>query len=440
MPLPEKIFNFLAFSAAVLAVCVVAWRGQAFGFFSYDDTYIGLRYVANFLDTGHFEWNIGEAVEGYTDPLRLLMIAALGALGMDMLEAARWINAVALGGFALLLFWIMLKRLGFFVALFPASLAAANTALIAWVWGGLDPPLTVFMIACAQAAMLEIFTNPERRNARWALISAACFAGALLVRLDSALYAVPAALAWLALDGKGKKNFLIFCGVIGGVVAAQMALRLAMYGELLPNTFYNKVMGTPAATFMAGLTYIYNGLKEYPFYYAGGIGALLLLAVFRKAYRGFALYAFAGMLLSAVYIAAVGGDFMPAFRFLMPWLPVCMIALALLMEIPPQPGKGAEVLSYAGFVIGALLLKACFTLPPDLKAIDGTAVAGGHHSLHQSRQNVYRHAGSERQAHRPARGARLRLALAEEARPRQGRRRLCSEPQARLHYFKQRCR
>jgi arabinofuranosyltransferase len=373
---PEKFLNLLALLGAGMALWVACWYGQAFHFFSYDDTFIGLRYVANFLNTGHFEWNVGEVVEGYTDPLRLWMIAGLGALGMDLLAAARGINAVAHMAFALLLFQMMRGRLGPAVALLPAGLALSFTPLIVWVWGGLDPPLTVFLIGCAQAVMFLAFGHPEQRTPRLAALSAALFALAFLVRMDSALYAVPAAAAWWFFGGQGKRNFLLFCGILGGVVVVQVLARYGVYGELLPNTFYNKVMGTPAATFATGFKYVFDGLKEYPFYYAAGIFALGLMAAFRPVYRGFALYALAGILLTSVYIASVGGDFMPGFRFMMPWLPVCMIGIALMMERPVQPVKGAQVMRYAGLVLCLLLMKANFVLPPELKALDGTVVLG----------------------------------------------------------------
>jgi arabinofuranosyltransferase len=375
-PSANRFFNLLALLGMALALWAAFWRGTAFHFFSYDDTFIGLRYVANFLTTGHFEWNVGEAVEGYTDPLRLWMIAGLGALGMNLLDAARSINAVAHIAFALMLFQLMRKRLGWVVALLPAGLALSYTPLIAWIWGGLDPPLTVLLIGCAQAVMFAAFTDPERRNPRMAALSAVIFALAFLVRMDSALYAVPAGLAWWFLDGKGKRNFLLFCAIFGGVAALQVLARYGVYGELLPNTFYNKVMGTPAVTFAAGFKYIFDGLKEYPFYYVAGIFALVALAIFRPAYRGFMVYALAGLLLTSVYIASVGGDFMPGFRFMMPWVPACLMGIALMMEVPLKPVKGAEVMRYAGLVICLLLLKANFVLPPDMKAIDGTVLAG----------------------------------------------------------------
>jgi hypothetical protein len=370
------MFKILAGLGAALGVWAAMWRLGAFSFFTYDDAYIGLRYVANFLQHGKFEWNLGEPVEGYTDPLRLFLIAIPGAFGADLLESAQLLNMLCYFAFLVLLFFVFYKRLGIIVTLLLVSLAAACSPLIAWVWGALDPPVTVLFLASAQVVMLAAFENPAKRTTHMAALSAVFFSLALLTRLDSALYAVPAAAAWLLFDKTNRKNVFVFCAVIGGVVLAQLALRFYFYGDLLPNTFYNKVMGTPAATFESGINYVMRGYTENPYYYAAGLISLAALYFMRAPLRGFVMYAAASIVLSAVYVASVGGDFMPGFRFLLPWLPLCMLAIGLLFTPGADTARKEQVLRYGGLVIALLLLKALFALPSDLKSIDGTSIAG----------------------------------------------------------------
>src|SRR5262249_13345139 len=148
-----------------------------------------------------------------------------------------------------------------------------------------------------------------------ALLSAVFFSLTLLVRLDSALFVVPAAAAWLFFcRGKSWKPLLMFCGVIGAVVIAQELLRLWFYHDLLPNTFYDKAVGSPGTDVLRGLDYVFGGMGEPPYFYAGGIFALVQLCILRPARRGFALYALAGIVLDGLYVASVGGDFMPGRR------------------------------------------------------------------------------------------------------------------------------
>jgi hypothetical protein len=57
--------------------------------FYHDDAYITLRYASRLLAGEGLNWNPGERVEGFTDPLWLGQIAALGAAGIDLATASR---------------------------------------------------------------------------------------------------------------------------------------------------------------------------------------------------------------------------------------------------------------------------------------------------------------------------------------------------------------
>ncbi|MBI3420382.1 MAG: hypothetical protein HY053_09640 [Proteobacteria bacterium] len=375
-PFSGKFFTGLALLGTVLAVWAAVWRIEGLSFFVYDDTYIFLRYAANFLHTGLLHWNLGDAVEGYTNPLHLLLITILGACDVDLLNAAHLVNGAAYAGCVAVLYWALLPRLGWKVALLPAGLMAAYPALIAWVWGGMEVPLTVFLLLCGHVTVLRAFLDPAARDMRQVAISAVFFSLAMLNRLDNALFAAPAALAWLYLCRLDRKKFLLFCGILTGVLAAHTLQRFLMYGDVLPNTFYAKVVGTPAVTLENGWRYVYRGLSEFPFFYTGGLGALLALALFRPALRAFVIYAFGGIVLSTLYLVAIGGDFMPGHRFMMPWLPACMLALGLLLEKPQEDKHKQQALRYAGLVLCLVLLKATFILPEGLRSIDGTALGG----------------------------------------------------------------
>ncbi|MGB3965886.1 MAG: hypothetical protein WBO45_04080, partial [Planctomycetota bacterium] len=57
-------------------------------FFS-DDAFISLRYAQRLLAGDGLTWTDGEAVEGYSNLLWVLATAGLGALGVDLVTAAR---------------------------------------------------------------------------------------------------------------------------------------------------------------------------------------------------------------------------------------------------------------------------------------------------------------------------------------------------------------
>jgi hypothetical protein len=62
--------------AQTLAIAVVTWY-YAWRFYN-DDAYISLHYVQNLLAGNGLTWNPGERVEGYSNFLFIIIVAALG--------------------------------------------------------------------------------------------------------------------------------------------------------------------------------------------------------------------------------------------------------------------------------------------------------------------------------------------------------------------------
>ncbi len=368
----EKTMRILAVLALFLAASLATTRIDAFSFFVYDDTFIFLRYVANFLNHGEIAWNIGDAVEGYSSPLQMLLTIILGSMGMDLLAAARLLNFIAYGGFCLLLFYTLRPRVGAALAVFPAALAFASPTLIAWAWGGMEMLLSVFIIMVGHALMLKAMDDGKARDLRMAAITGLVFALAAFNRLDNLIFGFAAGIVWLSFPGKWDerlKRGLAFGGVIFLLLGVHEIWRYATYGDLLPNTFYAKVPGSPGATFDNGLRYLWAGIKAPALIYPSGILALISLLFYPRT-RIFALYALGGMALSAIYILRIGGDYMPGFRFMMPWLPACMLALGLLV------GQLEKLWYYAGVLSLLAILHAQFILPLGLRSLDSTALAG----------------------------------------------------------------
>ncbi len=77
---------WLALAVGIGALCWNAWL--AMPFFA-DDAFISLRYAQRLLAGSGLTWTDGEAVEGYSNLLWVLACAGLGALGFDLVFAAR---------------------------------------------------------------------------------------------------------------------------------------------------------------------------------------------------------------------------------------------------------------------------------------------------------------------------------------------------------------
>jgi len=99
---------------AIAGIAVLAWfaRNVAHWRFLGDDAFISFRYARNLAEGHGLVWNVGEAVEGYTNFLWVLLMAAgmragiepemlsvaLGvASGVAVLALVLWRNAKTLG-------------------------------------------------------------------------------------------------------------------------------------------------------------------------------------------------------------------------------------------------------------------------------------------------------------------------------------------------------
>ena len=61
-----------------------------------DDTLISLRYAERFLAGDGLSWNDGHPVEGYSNLAWVLMVAALGYVGVDLIDAVRLLGILCM--------------------------------------------------------------------------------------------------------------------------------------------------------------------------------------------------------------------------------------------------------------------------------------------------------------------------------------------------------
>ena len=79
-----------ALPALILAAFQAAWPWP---FFS-DDSFISLRFVERLLHGDGLTWTDGERVEGYSNLLWVLLTASLGAVGVELVTAARLLGVI----------------------------------------------------------------------------------------------------------------------------------------------------------------------------------------------------------------------------------------------------------------------------------------------------------------------------------------------------------
>ena len=301
------------------------------GWFTIDDAYISFRYVRNLLEGHGLVFNPGEYVEGYSNFLWVLELAALWRLtGVPPDVYAPWLSVLCTAAtIATVLWWtfrlpgLKARRLTAWMAL---GFLCTSAAFGVWTSaGGLETrQFTLFVV-------LAVALTSSRPHSRGALLLASASLGlAALTRPEGPLFAL-CCFAWFGaqhlvaddrrLDWRGAACLIAPCLLI---VAAHYMFRYAYYGEWLPNTYYAKHV---RPWYGRGLPYLAMAALETGLHLLLGL-ALLALAGNRRLMRWLAArwrnlgerggglwrgdIAFALPLLCVVvhmaYVARIGGD------------------------------------------------------------------------------------------------------------------------------------
>ena len=257
---PRKFAWVAALSAPWLAL--LAYLAYISRFFV-DDAFISFRYARNLLEGHGLVWNPGERVEGYSNFLWILELAAIWAVtGVPPEDAARWLSvaytAATLGAMA---WWAWrlpgLRERGLIWWMALALLCSSATFALWTSAGGLETRQFTFFVLLAVAALtahrgsrrglavaslslaLASLTRPEGP-----LIAACCFAWWAAQEAASASHERPGsgARAWALgvirrMDWRGALWLALPFALI---VGAHFLWRFSYYGEWLPNTYYAK--------------------------------------------------------------------------------------------------------------------------------------------------------------------------------------------------------
>jgi hypothetical protein len=222
-------------------LCVWSFaRAEAFTALPAEDAAILMRY-AEHVAAGHgIVWNIGgRPVDGATDFLFMLLVAALHALGLAVESAARALDVIGVLGSIVVLYLMGRRKFGL-----PAWVAAAPPALIAvgpaavYTALGFGAPFFGFAVLLACAACMQFASQPARRSA---VTVGASFLFAGLVRPEGVI--VAALLAAATVVARPHAWRLLAAGIVVAFVvpgAMYFAWRWWYFGYPLPNPFYKK--------------------------------------------------------------------------------------------------------------------------------------------------------------------------------------------------------
>ncbi len=354
----------VAMTAAVLGACVGALVVHARTYlpFFVDDAFISLRYAMRFGEGLGLTWSDGERVEGYSNFLWVVLLGLVHVVSDGLIVPARVLGvlcvAVALGA---LFFDRPRERIWHFVPPLAGGIVAVSSGSVAaWSIGGLEQPLVGALVVWGVALSLPLLR--DEAVGRGTLLAPGLVLGlACLARPDSPVF-VAAIATCIACCGADRRGALVRAATVALVPAAFVALhvifRLSYYGEWLPNTYYAKFALTEARA-VGGYAYVRDAAP-----YAGGLLAVVALAVAAAVVdasrRARLLVVLVPLVAWLGYVVAVGGDFFPQRRHL---VPAFLLGALLTTEVvawtflrPRAVTRallGASVaLSVAGFVYG----------------------------------------------------------------------------------------
>jgi hypothetical protein len=307
--------------------------------FLIDDAYISFHYARNLVEGAGLVLNPAERVEGYSNLLWVLLLAAGMKCGVAPETLSRLVGLGA--GLALLevtrrlaLRLLPDEPLSRWLALLSVSMLAASRTAAAWCTGGLETRLyTLFVVSGV------LLMGQELARGSGAFPWSALVLGlAILTRTDGfVLVGILGAGLLVIRLGRIGRHGLLFFGILVLTVGAQLAFRRAYYGEWLANTYYAKV---PGLALRSGFRYLALAAGSYGLYLSVPLAVLTLERPSpRRALPWLACAVLFGHL---VYVASVGGDHFE-FRFVdVVWPLAAALAVAgasrLPRLLPVRPG------------------------------------------------------------------------------------------------------
>jgi hypothetical protein len=291
---------------------IILALGLAMGFVPYklDDAYISYRYAENLSQGFGFSYNQGgPQVEGFSSPLwvGLLTVFSLIFSAQSLPFFSSLIGAVS---FALIILATLpawrnnqyLHNSDIFFSMIPVALMALNPGFQFYSLTGMEQLFFVMlMVVYCQALSGNI-------KFHWGIIAGIL---AAFTRPEAPWFLVTGFIFWFFLYPAIEKKKWIYLGFFMGIsILIVFAARLIIFDSLLPNTYYAK---TPFIK--NGFVYVLEYLGQAWFALIFFLG--LMGAYFGKPTHRACFFSAVSWLAVAIY---VGGDWMPAARFLLPSL------------------------------------------------------------------------------------------------------------------------
>lgn len=330
VPAPPRSWTWAFLVAAVIAAASANILSFA-ALNPFDDAFIAYRYARNLAEGAGPVFNPGEYVEGFSSALWVGLLALGGTMGMDEIGLSKGLSIVGAAA-CVALAWALARFAGAGRngALAAALLIALLPGLALHASSGLE---TTVYAALVSALFLLVASAPA---ARWTAALVGLLAA--LTRPEGILVG-GLALGWLALRATPVRSirsvrsmvrawtpFCVFLAAYGLFLGG----RLALFGDLLPNTYYAKAEGLEWRV-TTGVADLVKAGRETWFALALLPTAYVMWPA-RERRQDRRVDLRASLCICALGVAALiweGGDCFEGQRFLLPYLPLLAAAAVL---------------------------------------------------------------------------------------------------------------
>ncbi len=271
----------------------------------FDDAMISMRYARNLSQGNGLVFNAGEQVEGYTNLLWTLVMAGVHVVVPDPRFTSL---VVSLIGVVVLVGQLLVVRAAVsrvtdrpWAPLLAVVGVGVAWSLVFWTLRGMEVGLVGLLVT---SALVVVHVQTDWPTARRVVVVVLLLGAAVATRDDALVLAgtVAAGALWVV-PRPQRLRFTVAAGAaLAAAAVARLALRWALYGELVPNTYRLKVQGVPREVLVE------RGLVSAGYTLAFGLAVLVALAFLAWRSGSFARACILVVVAQGAYSLAVGGD------------------------------------------------------------------------------------------------------------------------------------
>lgn len=277
-----------------------------------DDAMISMRYGRNLAEGNGLVFNAGEQVEGYTNLLWTLVMGVVHGVVRDPRHTALVVSLIGVVVLVAQLVGVraLVRRStdARWAPTLAVSTMGTSFALVFWTLRGMEVGLVGALVLGAIGVTHGTPHWTMRRRA--AVVGVLCLL-AVFTRDDALVLVVVvvANLVWTLPREQRRRAAALAVGSLALLVAARWSLRVAMYGELLPNTYVLKVGGLSKAVLVE------RGAAALGYTVSFGLAVPLALSVAAVRTSALARTCLMVVAVQLAYSVAVGGDAWEHFGF-----------------------------------------------------------------------------------------------------------------------------